>query len=62
MVDQKDERRALEVKEEENPTKKAFNATAFAQILPGPAWEANRSGSFAVWGERRITATAPRVP
>ena len=47
MVDQEEEGRALKMKEQKDAAKEALNAAAFAQFLPGPAWEANRSGSFA---------------
>ena len=36
MVDQPAERRALQVKEEKDTAKEAFDGTAFAQFLFGP--------------------------
>jgi hypothetical protein len=37
------EGRALEMKEQKNAAKEAFNATTFAQLLPGP--DGRQSGS-----------------
>ena len=55
------QRWTLEVKEEENPAKEAFNATAFAQFLFGPGGRQTGAITLRVWDSKESRRLRPRL-